>query len=63
MKKMKNYLKIKELCELIDITLSKARSLVFHKKIPYYKVGNEIRFKASEVEEWIAERKIQEGEL
>ena len=55
------YLSIDELAEIHGLTHHWIRYQVFTKQIPYYKFSRLIRFKRSEIEDWIQKRKIEES--
>ena len=44
---------IKELCHLLKVTPSYVYYLTHTKKIPYYKVHGHVRFRLSDIEEWL----------
>ena len=50
---------IPSMCEYLNITESKMRSLIFNKKIPFIKVGREIRFEKEVIESWIESNSIK----
>ena len=49
---MEKFVKTKEVCELFDLNKQTITNLIKDKKIPYYKVGGQYRFKISELEEF-----------
>lgn len=51
---------IKELSIYIQTSIPQIRKLVKEKKIPYFRVGNRIKFDMNEVDKWI--EKLQENE-
>ena len=58
--KMEDFLKIDELCKILKVKKSYIYNLTFSKQIPFYKIGNLLRFKHSEIEKWLSQRKIDE---
>ena len=42
-----------EVCELFGFTRRGVENLRKSSNLPYYKIGNRVRFKRSEVEEWL----------
>jgi len=42
----------------LNVKMSRIRSLVFQKKIPFYKIGASIRFNKSELQKWLEQQKI-----
>lgn len=51
---------IKELSIYIKISIPEIRKLVREKKIPYFRVGNRIKFDIKEINKWI--ENLQEKE-
>ena len=55
----------KELCDIkqvsnyLDVSVPYLRKLTRAKLIPHYRVGNSLRFKLSEVDEWLENKKIE----
>jgi excisionase family DNA binding protein len=49
----------KRLAEYLNLNLGTIRNWAWMKRIPYYKVGGRLRFKKSEIDEWL-ERQKQE---
>ena len=54
---LSSFLDIKGVSEYLTLRKSKIYSLVEEKKIPHYRIGRQIRFKKSEVDEWMEEHK------
>jgi excisionase family DNA binding protein len=46
-------LNINELASLLNVKISKARSMVFKNEIPYIKIGRLVRFNKTEIENWL----------
>lgn len=57
---MKKYLSIKELAEILNMSVSGIYSLVYEKRIPFRKVGRLLRFDSEEVEDWIEKHPARE---
>lgn len=55
---MQEILTIQQASEYLNFSISRLRYEVFQKRIPYYKVGKSIRFRKSELAEWISGKKI-----
>lgn len=47
--------------EHLGTTVRHIRELVYRRQIPYYKVGRLVRFKPSELDEWMAKRRVSPG--
>lgn len=56
----KNICNVKELSNYLQISIPQIRKLVREKKIPYFRVGNRIKFDQNEINKWI--EKLQEKE-
>jgi excisionase family DNA binding protein len=50
---MKEIYNIKELSNYLKISPSEIRKLVRQNKIPYFRVGNRIKFEKQSINEWI----------
>ena len=57
---LEQLLTFQKAAELLDVKPSWLKSMVFKKQIPFIKVGKHIRFCPKEIQNWIAERKVQE---
>ena len=57
------YITVKELCEIYKFKSSKAYGLVQKEQIPHYRIDKLIRFKLSEVEEWMESNKVEPIEV
>lgn len=57
----KNICNIKELSNYLQTSIPQIRKLVREKKIPYFRVGNRIKFDLNEINKWI--EKLQEKEI
>lgn len=44
---------IDELCQILKLKRSYVYLLTHQKKIPHYKLGGQLRFKLSDIEQWI----------
>ena len=53
--KYKTILNITEISNYLDVSVSETRKLVRCKKIPYFRVGNRIKFELDKVNKWIDE--------
>ena len=54
---LSSFLNVKEVAEYLALKTSTVYSLVEEKKIPHYRIGRQIRFKVSEIDEWMAGQK------
>lgn len=50
-------LTVEETARALNVKVSWIRSAIFHKKIPYLKVGNHVRFEEKELIEWLEKRR------
>lgn len=55
-------LTFKQVCEILAMKESRLRYSVFHKEIPYVKVGMMIRFRPSDIQDFINSRIVKAGE-
>lgn len=51
-----------EVCELFQFKLSYLYALTSEGRIPHYKIGGFLRFKRSELEEWLEQQAVKPGE-
>jgi len=52
-----SFLNVKGVSEYLALKKSTVYSLVEEKKIPHYRINRQIRFKKSEIDEWMEEHK------
>ena len=57
----KNICNVKQLSNYLQTSIPQIRKLVREKTIPYFRVGNRIKFDLNEINKWI--EKSQEKEL
>jgi excisionase family DNA binding protein len=57
MDNLSSFLNVKWVSEYLVFKASTVYSLVEEKKIPHYRIGRQIRFKKSEIDEWMAGQK------
>ena len=57
---MKEIYDIQELSSYLKVSVSEIRKLVREKRIPFFRVGNRLRFDLKKVNSWIEE--LQENE-
>lgn len=59
----KEILNIREAAEFVGLSVSRLYALTCHKKIPHYKLnGKGLRFKRSELEEWLTRDRVATNE-
>lgn len=59
----KNICNIKELSIYLQTSIPQIRKLVREKKIPYFRVGNRIKFDLNEINKWIEKLQKKEAEM
>ena len=57
---MEKLLTIDELCKNLNVKKSYIYNLTFSKQIPFFKLGNLLRFKSSDIENWLHRQKKEE---
>ena len=50
---MKEIMTIKEISSYLNISISTIRNMVRSKRIPHFRIGNRIYFKANSIDEWL----------
>ena len=53
----KEFLNIQDLSQFLGIKVSSLYAMVEEKRVPHYRIGKLIRFKRSEIESWMEEKK------
>ena len=53
---METYLTVKEVAEMVRLTVQTIRRYTMRKKIPFHKINRAVRFKKSEIEMWVEKR-------
>lgn len=56
---MEKLLKVEELCDLLQVSRSTVYEWTHIGFIPHYKFPNSIRFKGSDIEYWLKNRKVK----
>ncbi len=51
-------IKIGELSEMVGLAQSTLYKYACERKIPYFKIGNSIRFSIEDIEEWLRDKKV-----
>jgi excisionase family DNA binding protein len=54
----KRFIRPKELAKYIDISINTIYFWIHTRQIPYYKIGNLVKFDISEIDEWLKAKKI-----
>jgi len=52
---MKEILDIKQLSNYLQVSISEIRKLVRQKNIPYFRIGNRLKFELANINLWIEE--------
>lgn len=52
------FVSITQLSEKLNLKISFIRQLVFRKQIPYLKIGKLVRFKESEIVDWLKQKEV-----
>ena len=55
----KRFLNYDELAELLGVRRNWLEQAVFHKRIPYVKIGRLVRFEKDAIEEWIRRQRVK----
>jgi len=50
------YLTAKEVAAFVQLSLQTIRRYTMNKKIPFHKIDRAVRYKKSEIEEWVEKR-------
>ena len=57
MDNLSSFLNVKEVATYLALKASTVYSLVEEKKIPHYRIGRQIRFKSSEIDQWMEKQR------
>ena len=52
---------IKEIADYLDISVAEIRKMVRAKKIPFFRLGNRLKFRKNTIDSWL--EKLQENEM
>ena len=55
-----NFLDPKQLCNLLNIKMSRLRTAIFRKEIPVIRIGRCCRFDPNDIEKWIEQNKTKD---
>ena len=56
----KQFYSIEDISKYLDVSIPYIRKLVRAKLIPYYRFGNRLKFKITEIDEWVENRKVEQ---
>ena len=54
---METYLTANEVAELVKLSLQTIRRYTMNKEIPFHKINRVVRYRKSEIEQWVEKRK------
>jgi excisionase family DNA binding protein len=57
-----NLLTLQEVCELLKVSKAYIYSLTHQKKIPHIKMLGRLRFRRSDIDEWLQEQEVRSGD-
>lgn len=57
MDSLSSFLNVKEVSAYLALRTSKVYSLVEEKQIPHYRIGRQLRFRKSDIDEWIEKKR------
>jgi len=55
-------LTIEEASKLLSVKISRLRTAVFKREIPFVKIGHLVRFRASDLDAWVSKKTVKEEE-
>ncbi len=56
----KGFYNIEEVSKYLDVSIPYVRKLVRARLIPYYRFGNRLKFKITEIDEWVETNRIEQ---
>lgn len=59
-KLMEKLLGVEQLAEYLGIEVSTVYAWVHTRQVPFYKIGRLVKFKASDIAQWLEERKTEQ---
>ena len=59
---METYLTANEVAELVKLSLQTIRRYTMNKEIPFHKINRAVRYKKSEIEQWVEKREQEKAE-
>ena len=54
---METYLTVKDVALLLQLSVQTIRRYTMNREIPFHKINRAVRYKPSEIEKWVEERK------
>ena len=60
---MDTYLTVREVAELVKLTVQTIRRYTMNKEIPFHKINRAVRYKKSEIELWVEKREQEKAKL
>ena len=58
---MDTYLTVNEVAELVKLSVQTIRRYTMNREIPFHKIYRAVRYKKSEIEQWIEKREQAKG--
>ena len=59
---MDTYLTVKEVAELVRLTVQTIRRYTMNKEIPFHKIHRMVRYKKTEIEQWVEKREAAKAD-
>ena len=56
---MDTYLTVREVAELVKLTVQTIRRYTMNREIPFHKINRAVRYKKSEIEQWVENREAE----
>jgi len=53
---METYLTVNDVAELVKLSVQTIRRYTMNKEIPFHKINRTVRYKKSEIEQWVEKR-------
>ena len=53
---MEPYLTVKEVAEMVQLSVQTIRRYTMNKEIPFHKIFRSVRYRKSEIEQWVEQR-------
>ena len=58
---MDTYLTVSEVAEMVKLTVQTIRRYTMRKKIPFHKINRAVRYKKTEIEQWVEKREQEKA--
>ena len=55
---METYLTVKDVAVIVRLSIPTIRRYTMNKEIPFHKINRAVRYKKSEIEEWVEKREL-----